>query len=127
MNLHKRKESTLHPLTSVGRWRARLAIALGALALSLAHAAPSHAGTYIHKSCVTGGDLVDAYGGWQSNTYSMVGNANTDLCPWGGLHSEMNPAASIPIGADRWLDLHGAAADQHLPLRGRLRRLDQDL
>jgi hypothetical protein len=91
----------LHPLTHVGRLRrARLAIAaLGALALAIAHAAPSHAGSYIHKSCVTGTDIFDAYGGWQPSTYSMVGNANADQCPWGGLHSAMNPAASIPIGA----------------------------
>lgn len=90
----------MHPLTFGGRRRcARLAIALGALVLTLVHAAPSHAGTYIHKSCVTGTDIVDAFGGWQSNTYSMVGNANANQCPWGGLHSEMNPAASIPIGA----------------------------
>jgi hypothetical protein len=91
----------LHPLIPGGRRRrARLAIALAALAITFAHAAPSHAaGTYIHKSCVTGGDISDAYGGWQASTYSMVGNANANACPWGGLHSEMNPAASIPIGA----------------------------
>jgi hypothetical protein len=95
-----RKESTLHPLTPVGRLRrACFGIALGALAITFAQAAPSYAGTYIHKSCVTGADIVDAYGGWQASAYSMVGNANTNQCPWGGLHSEMNPGAGIPIGA----------------------------
>jgi hypothetical protein len=90
----------LHPLADVGRLkRARLAIALGALAIAFAHAAPSHAGTYVHKSCVTGGDLVDAYGGWQSSAYSMAGNGNANNCPSGGIHSEMNPVAGIPIGA----------------------------
>jgi hypothetical protein len=92
----------LHPLTPFGRLRrARLAIAvLGALALAVAHALPSHAaGVYIHKSCATADDIVDAYGGWQSSAYSMVGNANTNQCAWGGLHSQMNPAAGIPIGA----------------------------
>jgi hypothetical protein len=90
----------LHPLAHSGSLRrARLAIvALGALAL--AHTAPSHAaGTYIHKSCVTGADIVDAYGGWQASVYSMSGNANANNCPSGGLHSEMYPTAGIPIGA----------------------------
>jgi hypothetical protein len=91
----------LHSLTYIGRLRrARFAIALGALVITFAHAVPSHAaGTYIHKSCVTGADISDAYGGWQASTYSMVGNANTNACPWGGLHSQMNPEAGIPIGA----------------------------
>ncbi len=90
----------MHPLTSIGRLRrARSAIALGALAITFAHAASSHAGTYIHKSCATGADLSDAFGGWQASAYSMVGNANANQCPWGGLHSQMNPEAGIPIGA----------------------------
>ena len=92
----------MHPLTHLGRLRrARFAIAaLGVLALAVAHAAPSHAaGTYIHKSCVTETDISDAYGGWQASAYSMVGNANTNQCAWGGLHSQMNPGAGIPIGA----------------------------
>jgi hypothetical protein len=101
MSLHTRKESTLHPLTFGGRrWSARLFIALGALALTLVHAAPSHAGgTYIHKSCVTTVDLADAYGGWQPSAYPMFGNTNTNNCPNGGIHSEMYPGAGIPIGA----------------------------
>jgi hypothetical protein len=98
--LHTKKESPLHPLTHVGRLkRARLAIALGALAIAFALTTPSHAGTYIHKSCVTGGDLVDAYGGWQASAYSMAGNSNANNCPTGGIHSEMYPVAGIPIGA----------------------------
>jgi hypothetical protein len=92
----------LHPLTHGGHLRrVRLAIAaLGALALAVAHAAPSHAaGLYIHKSCVTGADIVDAYGGWQPSAYSMYGNTNANNCPSGGLHSEMYPTGGIPLGA----------------------------
>jgi hypothetical protein len=92
----------LHPLTHLGRLRrARLAIAaLGVLVLAVVHAVPAPAaGTYIHKSCVTDADIFDGYGGWQASAYSMVGNANTNQCPWGGLHSQMNPGAGIPIGA----------------------------
>jgi hypothetical protein len=92
----------LHPLTP-GRHlrRARLAIAaVGALALAIAHAAPSHAaGIYIHKSCAAGADIADAYGGWQPSTYSMYGNITADNCPSGGLHSEMFPTGGIPLGA----------------------------
>ena len=128
-NLHTRKESTLHPLIHGGHRRhARIAIALGVLAITFAHATPSHAGgTYIHKSCVTGADIVDAYGGWQASAYSMVGNANTNQCAWGGLHSEMNPDGWHPDRRHRRLDLHGTAEHQHLALRERVRRLDQDL
>lgn len=91
----------MHLLTHIGRRRrGRLAIALGALAMTLAHAAPSHAvGTYIHQSCVTGSDLVDAYGGRQVHSFSVTGNANANNCPWGGLHSEMYPASTIPLGS----------------------------
>jgi hypothetical protein len=92
----------LHPLTHVRRLKGvRLTIAaLGALALAIAHATPSHAGgIYIHKSCVTGADINDAYGGWQASAYSMDGDINANNCPAGGLHSEMNPIGGIPIGA----------------------------
>jgi hypothetical protein len=91
----------LHPLIHGRRpWRARLAVLLGVLAMTFVSSAPSQAaGIYIHKGCVTGSDLFDAYGGWQASAYSMVGNANANNCPWGGLHSEMNPGAGIPIGA----------------------------
>jgi hypothetical protein len=100
-NLHTRKESTLHHQLPVGRRRVvRLTILLGALAMAFVHAAPSHAaGTYIHKGCVTGSDLADAYGGWQPGGYTMAGNANGNYCGWGGLHSEMYPQGPIPLGA----------------------------
>jgi hypothetical protein len=102
MYLHTRKESTLHPLIpEAGRLtRACLAILAGALALAVVHTTPSEAaGTYIHQSCLTGADIVDAYGGWQASGYPINGNANANQCPWGGLHSEMFPAATIPLGA----------------------------
>ena len=72
-NLHTRKASTLHLLTSARtpptRSARRRVRCPGADAR---HAAPSHAaGTYIHKTCVTGGDIADAYGGWQASAYSM--------------------------------------------------------
>lgn len=92
----------MHPLTHIGRLRrVRFAIAaLGALAMTFADATPSHAaGTYVHKSCVTGADIADAYGGWQASAYSMSGDTNANNCPSGGLHSEMYPMAGIPIGA----------------------------
>jgi hypothetical protein len=101
-NLHTRKESTLHPLTQTGRRRhSRLVILLGTLAMVLPHAAPSHAaGTYIHTGCVTGADIVDAYGGWQAVEYPIAGNNNANNCSWGGgLHTEMYPGAGIPLGA----------------------------
>src|SRR4051812_19196182 len=101
MYLHTRKESMLHPLIpGSGRlWRARLLALAGMLALALTHAAPAHAaGTYIHKGCVTGADLADAYGGWQANGYPVNGIANSNLCAWGGLHSELNPTAAVPLG-----------------------------
>jgi hypothetical protein len=96
-----RKEFTLHPLTHGGRLRRGWwFILLGALALAFGHTAPSQAaGTYIHKSCVTGSDLADAYGGWQPGGYVMAGNANSNYCGFGGLHSEMNPQGPIPLGA----------------------------
>jgi hypothetical protein len=96
-----RKEHTLHPLTRIGRRRrVRLAVALGALAMTFAQAAPSQAaGLYIHKSCVTGSDLADAYGGWQPSAYPAVGNINANNCPSGGLHSEMYPEEGIPLGS----------------------------
>jgi hypothetical protein len=102
MYLHTRKESTLHPLISgAGRLtRAGLATLAGALALAVVHTTPSEAlGTYIHQSCMTGADIVDAYGGWQSSGYPINGNTNANQCPWGGLHSEMYPAATIPLGS----------------------------
>lgn len=101
MNLPMRKESPLHPFTHSGRLRrGRRAILLGALALVFGHVAPSHAaGTYIHRSCVTGSDLADAYGGWQPGGYVMAGNVNGNYCGFGGLHSEMNPQGPIPLGA----------------------------
>jgi hypothetical protein len=91
----------LHPLTHVGRLRrGHLAILLGALTLLLIHATPSHAaGIYIHKGCVTGNDVTDAYGGWQAGGYSAAGNGNGNNCPWGGLHTEMYPSTTIPLGA----------------------------
>lgn len=92
----------MHPLSHLGRLRrVRFTItAVGALALAIAHAAPSHAaGAYIHKSCVTAADVADAYGGWQASAYSMSGNSNANNCASGGLHSEMYPTGGIPIGA----------------------------
>ncbi len=91
----------MHLLIHAGRRRrAGLAIALGALAMVFVHAAPSHAaGTYIHKSCVTGNDVVDAYGGWQAGGYPIYGNNNSNNCGWGGLHTEMFPGSGIPLGS----------------------------
>jgi hypothetical protein len=101
------KGSTLHPHIphTLRHARHRVAVAAAALlaiaGLALAQATPSHAaGTYIHQSCVDGGDLADAYGGWQPYMYSIAGNGNMNQCPWGGLHSEMYPGSAIPIGAD---------------------------
>jgi hypothetical protein len=101
MYLHRREETTLHPVTRLARRRrARLAIACGVLAMVLAHATVSHAaGTYIHKACMTGSDLVDTYGGWEAGGYPVAGNNNTNLCAWGGLHTEMYPTTRIPLGA----------------------------
>jgi hypothetical protein len=96
------KGLTMH-LPSLPRLRRSLAtgllllVAVGAqfVATTDAHAA----GGYIHQSCVTGSDLGDAYGGWDSAMYSIIGNGNANQCPWGGLHSEMYPGATIPFGA----------------------------
>jgi hypothetical protein len=90
-----------HPHLLAGPFkRACRAVLLGALLLAVAPAVPSYAaGTYIHKSCVTGADLADAYGGWQPGGYTMAGNSNGNYCAWGGLHSEMFPQGPIPLGA----------------------------
>jgi hypothetical protein len=102
MNLHTRKEPTLHPLTYwPGRLRrARMAALAGALAVTLIHAEPSHAvNAYVHQSCQTPADVVDAYGGWQPFGTVVAGNGNANQCAWGGLHSEMYPGSTIPLGS----------------------------
>lgn len=99
MHLPMRKESMLHLFTPVRR--AALAALAAATAMTLAHPAPSQAaGTYIHQSCITGTDLVDAHGGWRDFTYPVVGLSNAMQCSWGGLHSEMYPSSGrVPSGS----------------------------
>jgi hypothetical protein len=80
--------------------RAALAALTAAMALTLAHAAPSPAaGSYVHQSCMTPSDVVDAYGGWQPAAYAVSGIMSANQCSWGGLHSEMYPASGVPVGA----------------------------
>jgi hypothetical protein len=94
-----RKESMLHLFTPVRR--AALAALAAATAMTLAHPAPSQAaGNYIHQSCITGTDLVDAHGGWRDFTYPVAGLTNAMQCSWGGLHSEMYPSSGrVPSGS----------------------------
>jgi hypothetical protein len=96
------KGLTMH-LPSLPRLRRSLAaglLLLGAVGAQLVATTDAHAaGGYIHQSCATGTDLGDAYGGWESGMYSIIGNGNAGQCPGGGLHSEMYPGAMIPFGA----------------------------
>jgi hypothetical protein len=96
--MNTRKDSTL-PLFNPGR-RAALAAITAAMAVTLAHAAPSHAaGTYVHRSCSPTTDIADSYGGWQSNAYVMSGVSSSNSCSSSGLHSELGPVGTIPLGA----------------------------
>jgi hypothetical protein len=98
MHSQTRKESTLH-LFNPAR-RTALAALIAAMALTLAHAAPSHAaGSYVHQSCLTPSDVVDAYGGWQPAVPAIGDIMNVNQCSWGGLHSEMYTSSTFPIGA----------------------------
>jgi hypothetical protein len=96
--MHPRKESTLHRFNPA--WRTTLAALTATLAITLAHAAPSHAaGSYIHQSCLTASDIADSYGGWQPSGYSMSGVGNINECSSTGLTSTVAPLATIPLGA----------------------------
>lgn len=99
--MHIRKESTLHLFNPL---RGTALAALGAaVALSLAHPAPTHAeGTYVHRTCTAGDDIADAAGGWQlfgSNPPSGVSSHSTcGETVAKRLQSDMFPAGSVAPG-----------------------------
>jgi hypothetical protein len=96
-----RKDPTLHLFNPL---RTTALAALGAaIALSLAHPETTQAeGTYVHRSCVTAGDIADASGGWQPfATVSDAGVSSRPTCGAssdGRLRSDVFPVGSVPPG-----------------------------
>jgi hypothetical protein len=89
-------------------YRAALAALTTLFALSLTVPTPSAAaGTYIHRSCITGTDVSDGGVGWQPFAYNIPGSQTLMRCADdGSLYAEMLTYGSVPAGKDAGWTYH---------------------